>query len=182
MDSLSHHFLISMPTQRGSYFGDTVTYICRHDEHGAFGLVLNRPLELTLEDLLGQLELPTDVESDLVAIEGGPVEPRRGFVLHTDDRRFDSSEKAGDGLLLSYDRDALAAIGGGDAPGKYLVALGYAGWGAGQLDSELSANVWLTGPSSREVIFDLAFDARLDSAAAAIGVDLRLLSNDTGLA
>ena len=182
MMSQQHRFLISMPDLRGSYFGDTLTYLCRHDENGAFGLVVNRPLDLTLTDLLGQLDMPTEGAPDRVAVEGGPVEPRRGFVLHTSDKEYDSSEPAGDGLLLSYDRDVLAAIGAGEGPGKYLVALGFAGWGAGQLEQELSENVWLTGPSSKEVIFDAAFDSRLNDAAAAIGVDLRLLSNATGLA
>ena len=183
MMSRQHQFLISMPDLRGSYFGDTLTYLCRHDENGAFGLVVNRPLDLTLTELLGQLDMPTEGAPDRVAVEGGPVEPRRGFVLHTSDKEYDSSEPAGDGLLLSYDRDVLTAIGAGEGPGKYLVALGFAGWGAGQLEQELSENVWLTGPSSKDVIFDVAFDSRLKSdAAAAIGVDLRLLSNATGLA
>ncbi len=182
MQSLTGQFLIGMPKLRGSPFGDTVIYLWSHDRGGAQGLVVNRPHELTLISLFQQLELPLQSEVDAPLADGGPVERQRGFILHTEDVRVDSSEPAGQGLALSYSREILELIAAQRGPRQFLVALGYAGWGPGQLESELTDSAWLTSPSSREALFELPFEQRLEHVAGALGIDLRLLGSDAGLA
>ena len=183
MQRHAHQFLISMPNQSGSYFGDTLIYLVRHDDEGAFGLVVNRTLSLSVVDMLGQLDIAASaVDPDLMTMDGGPVEPERGFILHTNDVELDSSEDAGPGLAMSLDRRILDAIGRGDGPRHYLVALGYAGWAPEQLDDELRAGAWLTCPHSTDVLWDAPPETRLHRVADSMGVDLKLLSSDAGLA
>lgn len=170
-----------MPTMVGSYFGATVTYICEHNDEGAMGLVVNRPSDLTLRDLLDQLGLDNGaVAADIRVMDGGPVARERGFILHSDDERFEASVELGDGLMLTAAREVLEAIGRGAGPRHFLVALGYAGWDAGQLERELLDNAWLTCPSSHEVVFDEPFENRVNKAAEALGIDFRLLSGQAG--
>lgn len=179
--SLKNQFLLAMPTMVGSYFGDTVTYICEHNDEGAMGLVVNRPSDLTLRDLLDQLGLDNGaVAADTPVMDGGPVARERGFILHSDDERFEASVELGDGLMLTAAREVLEAIGRGAGPRHFLVALGYAGWDAGQLERELLDNAWLSCPSSREVVFDEPFDNRVNKAAEALGIDFRLMSGQAG--
>lgn len=179
--SLKNQFLLAMPGLTGSYFGDTVTYLCDHDEDGAMGLVINRPSELTLIELLVQLGLPAErIPADVVVMDGGPVARDRGFILHSDDRRFDGSLELGNGLLLTAAREALEAIGGGTGPRDYLVALGYAGWGAGQLEEELKDNAWLSCAVDLDVVFREPFSNRARKAAAVLGIDFRLMSGQAG--
>ena len=188
MHPLAGQFLISMPKLRGSVFGDAVIYLWAHDEQGAQGLVVNHPFELTLAELLSQLQLPSagDFEGRIVA--GGPVEPQQGFILHTDDVSVEGSEPAGaandegSGLTISYSREMLELIAAHCGPHRYLLALGYAGWGAGQLERELSDAVWLTAPSSHDVLFEVPFEQRLDCVARELGIDWRLLASDGGRA
>ena len=182
MQSLVGQFLISMPRLHGGLFGDTLIYLWSHDEHGAQGLVVNREHELTLTKLLHQLEIPSRLSHDVNVVDGGPVEPRRGFILHTDDVRVDSSEKAGAGLAMSCSRDILEFIASQRGPDRFLVALGYAGWGPGQLEDELTGSAWLTAPSSQEMLFDVPIGQRLDGVAALLGIDLNLLGADAGYA
>ena len=182
MQSLTGHFLISMPKLRGSLFDDTVIYLWSHDEHGAQGLVVNQAYDLTLAKLLHQLDIPSRGGLDMQVAAGGPVEQQRGFILHSNDVTIESSEPAGDGLAISYSREILDLIAAHRGPAEFLVALGYAGWGPGQLEYELGDSAWLTAPSSRETLFELPFEQRLDSVAAVLGIDLRLLGADAGLA
>ena len=183
MQRHAHQFLIAMPNQSGSYFGDTLIYLVRHDDDGAFGLVVNRPLPLSVVDMMAQLDAPADaVEPTAMTLDGGPVEAERGFILHTDDVRLDTSEPAGSGLMMSLDRRILEAIGRGEGPAHYLVALGYAGWAAEQLDDELKAGAWLTCPHSTDVLWRVPPETRLHHVADSMGVDLKLLSSDAGLA
>ena len=179
--SLKNQFLLAMPNQAGSYFGDTVTYICEHNADGAMGLMVNRPSPLTLVELLAQMGLETsDVAADIPVLEGGPVAAERGFVLHSQDTSFDSSLALGDGLMLSTAREMLEAIANGQGPDQFLVTLGYAGWGGGQLEDELKDNAWLNCPSSPDVLFDTPFEERVNKAAQALGIDFRLMSGQAG--
>lgn len=179
--SLRNQFLIAMPAMTGSYFGDTVIYLCEHNEDGAMGLVVNKPGELSLAELLTQLGMPADaVAADAAVMDGGPVSRDRGFILHSDDVRFDASLDLGDGLMLTAAREVLEAIGRGEGPSDYLVALGYAGWDGGQLEAELKDNAWLTCPASHEVLFRVPFQERVTRAAASLGIDFRLMSGQAG--
>jgi len=180
-NSLKHQFLIAMPGLAGSYFGSTLTYLCEHNDEGAMGLIVNRPSDLSLVDLLVQLGIRPDLApASAPVMEGGPVAPDRGFILHSDDRAFDASLDLGSGLMLTAAREVLEAIAAGSGPRDYLVALGYAGWGAGQLEEELKDNAWLTCPASLEVMFREPFDNRVNKAAAALGIDFRFLSGQAG--
>ena len=180
MHSLAGQFLISVPKLHDSFFNGALVYLWTHNEEGAQGLVVNQPHELTLVKLFDQLDVPFRIGFDRPVADGGPVEPQRGFILHTEDVRVDSSEEAGEGLAITYSREILELIASDQGPKRFLVALGYAGWGAGQLEAELADSAWLTAPSSAEALFDLPFEARLDHAAAMLGVDLRLLGADAG--
>jgi putative transcriptional regulator len=179
--SLKNQFLIAMPGLLGSYFGSTLTYLCEHNEDGAMGIIVNRPSDLSLIDLLVQLGIKPDrAPFGASVMEGGPVAPDRGFILHTDDLTFEASLPMGDGLILTAAREVLEAIAAGSGPQDYLVALGYAGWGAGQLEEELKDNAWLTCPASFQVLFQEPFDNRVQKAAAALGIDFRFLSGQAG--
>ncbi len=184
-NSLKNQFLIAMPAMTGGYFGDTVTYLCEHNDEGAMGLVINRPSELALRELLGQLGVEgSGVPGDMPVMDGGPVARERGFILHSDDVRFEASMDLGKGLMLTAAREVLEAIGRGEGPRDYLVTLGYAGWDAGQLESELKENAWLTCPANQtpthEVLFRVPFPERVIRAAAELGIDFRLMSGQAG--
>ena len=183
--SLANQFLIAMPGLAGSYFGDALIYLCEHNQEGALGLVVNRPSELSLIELLAQLGMPPHgLSSDVPVLDGGPVARDRGFILHSADRHFDASVDLGDGLMLTASREVLEAVAEGEGPQHFLVTLGYAGWGGGQLEEELKDNAWLSCPvpgSVRlEVLFDAPFETRARQAAAELGVDLRLFSGQAG--
>lgn len=179
--SLKNQFLLAMPNQAGTYFGDTVTYLCEHNADGAMGLMVNRPTDVTLSELLSQLGMdPRGMPLDVPVMEGGPVASDRGFILHTDDKSFSTSLALDDGVMLSTAREVLEAIAADDGPAHYLVALGYAGWGEGQLEAELKENAWLTCPGDREILFNTPFEQRVNKAAAALGIDFRLMSAQAG--
>lgn len=180
-DNLRNHFLLAMPIQGMSYFANTLTLVCEHTEEGAMGLVINRPSKVPVNELLAQLGIKTNSPATKVpVIEGGPVSPERAFILHSDDKKFAKSQTVAKGLALTVERDVLDAIAAGEGPKNFLVALGYAGWGKGQLDEELKQNVWLTCPADAEIIFTAPFSERLNKAAAAMGIDLRLMSGQAG--
>jgi putative transcriptional regulator len=179
--SLRSQFLLAMPNQAGSYFGDTVTYVCEHNPEGALGLMINRPTDVAVVDLLSQLGMePRGLALDVPVMEGGPVATGRGFILHTDDKIFPASMVLDGGVILSTAREALEAIAEGDGPANYLVAMGYAGWGEGQLEAELKENAWLTCPGDNDVLFNTPFEQRVNKAAAALGIDFRLMSSQAG--
>jgi putative transcriptional regulator len=180
---LKHHFLIAMPKpadEPDEYFSKTITYICEHNEEGAMGFMVNRPMKLTVGELLEQLGIAADVSSQQPVLEGGPVKTERGFILHSDDVQYEASLPLGNGLMLSTARQTLEAIGTGAGPKRYVVALGYAGWGSGQLENELLQNVWLTCPADIDILFDVPFDQRVNQAAASLGIDFRLMSTHAG--
>ncbi len=180
--SLKGQFLLAMPALAGTYFGSTLTYLCEHSESGAMGIIVNQPAELSLGELFDQLEITVtdDRCRDTPVLEGGPVTTDRGFILHTDDARFESSLALDDGLMLSTAREMLDAIATGNGPQQYLIALGYAGWGEAQLDSEMKDNAWLNCPASSEILFHTPFEERVSSAAAQLGFDFNLISGQPG--
>ena len=180
--SLANHFLIAMPGLQDPNFSRTVTYLCEHTDQGAMGIVINRPTDITLGDLLGQLEITTRLDwvRDTPVYQGGPVQTDRGFVLHSAGVDFDSTLNIPSDISVTTSRDVIEAIAGGEGPERTLIALGYAGWGGGQLEQEMSANSWLSGPADSEIIFRLDSEARWLAAARLLGVDLNLLSGEAG--
>ncbi len=179
---VKNQFLLAMPNLlfAGDYFRETITYVCDHNDKGAMGIVLNRPLELTVADILQQLELPNPADVEAVVLEGGPVQRNAAIILHSDDVRIEKSVTVGDGLALTAEVEMLAAIGRGQGPSQYVVALGYAGWGSGQLEGELNANTWLTCRGSKSLIFEVPFEERLETAARTLGIDFSLMSGQSG--
>lgn len=178
--SLKNQFLLAMPELRASYFGNTITYLCEHNDEGALGLMINRPTQMTLGELFDQLGIDAEHARDAIILEGGPVQQERGFILHTNDVQGEGSLPVGDGLMLSTAREVLQAIGEGEGPERFLIALGYAGWGAGQLENELKENSWLTCPAAPEIIFDAPFEERVQRAAASLGIDFNLIAERPG--
>ena len=175
--NLKHNFLLAMPDLASDYFAQSLTYICEHNEDGAIGIMINRPTDMSLIELFAQLGMPGNrAYTSTLLYEGGPVGPERGFVLHSADVELEAATKVAADVCLSTDLEALAAIAEDRGPGKFLVAMGYAGWGAGQLESEIANNAWLTAPASAEILFDTEPEQRLDAAAGSIGVDLRLIA------
>ena len=174
--------LIAMPGMRDERFARSVIYMCAHTEEGAMGLVLNQRLEpLTFSELMSQLELDEKHASKDVPVHcGGPVEAGRGFVLHTSDYQQEATLEVVNGVALTATVDILKAIARGDGPEKSLLALGYAGWGPGQLDMEIRANGWLQVPSDAEIIFDDQLDTKWERAFQRLGIDPRMLSDDMG--
>ncbi|MBB1486695.1 YqgE/AlgH family protein [Oceanospirillum sediminis] len=186
--SLRNHFLIAMPHLEDSDFSGTVTYICEHNEDGALGIVINKPLEqLAVPELFAQLDLPNPNSGlseghELVEhiYEGGPVHHERGFILHTGQASWDSSIQVSDEVALTTSVDVLEAIANRRGPQHTLIALGCAGWEGGQLEREIQENTWLTCEASLAVIFQAENSQRLQAAAGLLGIDINLLSSQAG--
>jgi putative transcriptional regulator len=171
--------LAAMPQMGDPRFERTVIYLCAHTAEGAMGLVVNRALEnVHLPDLLSQLGIPDLGRSDAIRVLfGGPVETGQGFVLHSADYVQDATLMVGGSVGLTATLDILKDIARGSGPHRSILALGYAGWGAGQLESEIQANGWLTVPADDTLLFDHDLDTKWERALAKIGVDIRLLSS-----
>lgn len=168
-----------MPGQIGGPFGGSVIYLCQHNADGAFGLVINKPSELKLSELCSELDLPTP-ERDRTLLDGGPVEPGRGFILHSPEAHYEGSLNITDEVVLSASSEALIEIGRGDGPTQSLLTMGYAGWGPGQLEGEMHTDAWLSCPGDPAVLFDTPIEQRAQRAARALGVDFRLISPQSG--
>ncbi len=181
-DCLRDHFLLSMPSLTEGIFCHSITYICEHGESGAMGIVINQPLELSVEEIFDHLNIDSLRDfSDQPVMAGGPVQIDHGFVLHRgSDTRWEASLRVTDEITLTTSRDILRAIAHGSGPAEHLIALGYAGWSAGQLEQELAANAWLTLPADSDIIFNTPVENRLSTAAAQLGVDLNLISVEAG--
>ncbi len=178
----TEHRLIARPSLADPNFSRTVTLICEHSEHGALGVVINRPTEVRLSELLDHLEIKTtDVNALAMPVyAGGPVQLDRGFILHSPLGDWQSTLKINPKLGLTTSLDILAAVAAGEGPKHNLIALGYAGWGAGQLEQEIAENAWLTVPSDTKILFDLPVEHRWQAAAQKLGVDLTLMAGDAG--
>lgn len=180
--NLTNHFLIAMPAMADPYFAKTLTFICEHNEQGALGLVVNRPIDLTLQALFEQIELELHDPnlSDLPVYFGGPVQMDRGFVLHQPIGQWQSTLVVEGEVGLTTSKDILDALGKGNGPGKVLVTLGYAGWAPGQLEHEIGQNGWLTVHAKPTVIFEMPAEERYAAAMQMLGVDFASLSQDAG--
>lgn len=180
--SLSGQLLVAMPSMPDPRFSKTVIYMCAHNAEGAMGLVINRAIDsLTFPDLLKQLGIETEnVESQIRILFGGPVESGRGFVLHSPDYQQEATLVVDNAVALTATVDILKAIAGGMGPDQSLLALGYAGWGPGQLDGELKANGWLHVDADESLIFDSMLESKWERALKKIGIEPSMLSSDIG--
>jgi putative transcriptional regulator len=180
--NLTHHFLIAMPNMADPYFSRTLTYICEHNDQGALGLVVNRPLDMTLQALFERLSLRI-AQSEVAGTPiyfGGPVQTDRGFVLHAPAGTWQSTLRVRDAIGLTTSKDILEAVGRGEGPERMLVTLGYAGWSAGQLEHELSQNAWLTVEATDDILFETPAEERLPAAMELLGIDFASLQDEAG--
>lgn len=183
MESLQNHFLIAMPDLDDPFFERTVTYICEHNEDGAMGLIVNQPAEMSVSKLLEQIEIQVPGEDLLersLVYSGGPVGTDRGFVIHAPQDTWRSSLQLSDEIMVTTSRDILQAFGSADAPDKFLLTLGYAGWDAGQLEHELASNHWLTIPADASILFETPSSERWQKAAEKLGIDIWQLAPGSG--
>jgi putative transcriptional regulator len=181
-DYLVGQLLIAMPNMRDPRFARTVIYVCAHNAEGAMGLVVNRLVgSVTFPDLLTQLGIDTDAATEEIRVHfGGPVESGRGFVLHSGEYHHDSTLRVAEQMALTATIDILQDMAKGSGPRRSLLALGYAGWGAGQLDAEIQSNGWLNVAADEQLVFDDNLDSKWERAIAKLGVDPALLSSDAG--
>lgn len=179
--SLRDHFLIAMPGLNDSSFAHSVTYICEHSEKGAMGVVINTATPMLLKEVFSQMDLDDlSDQGDLIVMNGGPVQPERGFVLHSNEAKWQSTLEISTDIYLTSSRDIITALATGDGPKQCLIALGYAGWGEGQLEAEIAANSWLTVPAHKGIIFNTPFEQRWTTAAQTLGIDVTLISSTAG--
>ena len=179
---LSHHFLIAMPAMTDPYFAKSLTYVCEHNEQGAMGVVVNRPISLTLSELFAQINMPLNQNEleDMPVHFGGPVQTDRGFVLHEPKGEWQSTLQINSKVGLTTSKDILQAVGEGVGPRHLLVTLGYAGWSEGQLEQEILQNAWLSVPADERILFDMPAEERLNAAMALLGIDYATLSDEAG--
>jgi putative transcriptional regulator len=182
MRSLQDHFLIAMPAMEDPNFNATVTYLCKHDAAGALGVVINRPSDTSLGELFDQLKVAPlhPAQASRPVLRGGPVERERGFVLHRSRLPFDVTFDTGGEVRVTVSSDILGAVARGEVAEPYVVALGYAGWGRGQLEAELLANAWLTVQADPALIFDTPFEQRWTAAVGLLGVDAHQITSYAG--
>jgi len=182
-DNLSGQFLLAMPGVVFGSLANTVIYVCEHNEHGALGLVVNRPTDLTVGTLLQRIELELPLEigpvQDSPVFFGGPIQTDRGFVLHADATKYSSSLEVG-GLTLTTSRDVLQEVAQGKGPQQLLITLGYAGWGSGQLEHEMAQNAWLNVAASDDILFHVPPAQRYDAALKILGIEATMLSGFVG--
>ena len=180
---LNNHFLIAMPSMKDPNFNGTVTYLCKHDEKGALGIIINRPLDMQVAEIFRQLSFDVidETQADRPVLGGGPVQREMGFVLHQSEETYDKTlNPAETGIKVTVSQDILNSMARGEGPKPALVALGYAGWDPGQLEAELAANAWLSVPANPTILFDTPFDERWEAAAALLGVSISQLSSYAG--
>ncbi len=179
--NLTHQFLIAMPAMADPNFSRTLTFVCEHNERGALGIVVNRPIDVTLGALLRQVDIAFEDSpmADQPVFYGGPVQFDHGFVLHRPLGSWKSTLPVGE-IGLTTSRDILEAMAQGQGPSERLVALGYAGWAPGQLEDEIKRNGWLTVAAGTELIFATPPESRYDAAMKALGIDPAFLSEEAG--
>jgi putative transcriptional regulator len=175
-------FLIAMPALQDPNFFHGVTYMCEHTAEGAMGIMVNRPLDISLGEVLSQMNIDTGIEAVIQQpiYLGGPVQCERGFVIHKPHGAWEASLMVTDEIAVTSSRDILEAIADGRGPEHCLVALGYAGWGPGQLEREMKENAWLNVPADDRIIFKVPYEQRWEAAAALSGVDLNRISSHIG--
>ncbi len=185
--SLAGQLLIAMPSMMDPNFHRTVTYICEHNENGALGLVINRPMDMDMGQIFQQLALTDERLANVTpslagdpVLCGGPVETQRGFVLHEEPGEWITTLTIGDRIHVTTSQDVLTAMATGDGPDRAIVVLGYAGWSPGQLEFEIAGNAWLNVPAAPHIIFDTPFDERWQGAAGLLGIDIATVSPQAG--
>jgi len=179
---LDRQVLIAMPGMVDSNFAGSITLLCQHNDAGAIGITINRLSDYSVGEILSQLHIncsDNDIRN-MPVLNGGPVAPDRGFVLHTSQQGFESSLAVGPDIMVTTSRDVLAAIAQGKGPEKFMVALGYAGWGGGQLEQEMLHNAWLTVLADSAIVFDTPVPNRFDDALGRLGVKLDQLHSTCG--
>lgn len=181
--NLTHQFLIAMPGVIDSPFSGSVVYICEHNERGALGLVINRPTDIDMSTLFDKIDIKLEIAllQHQPVLYGGPVQTERGFVLHEPQTEpYHSSLRVPGGLEMTTSKDVLEQVAAGNGPSRFILTLGYSGWGAGQLEDELAHNGWLTVPADQAIIFDTPIEARQQAAMALLGVSPLTLSTEVG--
>jgi putative transcriptional regulator len=179
---LSNHFLLAMPSLREGIFSHSITYICEHGENGAMGIIINQALELSVAEIFEHLQIKASSSAyQEPVMAGGPVQIDHGFVLHRNcATEWEASLEVTPEITLTTSRDILKSIAEGNGPLDHLIALGYAGWSAGQLEEELAQNSWLTLPADANIIFSTPYQQRHSAAAAILGIDMNLISGRAG--
>jgi putative transcriptional regulator len=180
--NLTNQLLVAMPGLQDPHFSQTVTLVCEHSDKGALGIVLNKPLSMRLAEVLTQMNLPArdDSVGAQIVLRGGPVHQDRGFVLHRPGGAWDSTHRISDSIQVTTSRDVLAAMARGEGPEQAFIALGYAQWGAGQLEQELKDNSWLTLPLNEAMLYELPYEDRWLAAWRSLGVDVASVSPSAG--
>jgi len=184
--NLQHHFLIAMPALQDPLFKRSVVYICEHNDEGAMGLIINKPLEnLTINGMLQKLKIrpsqrDTQINLDKPVFNGGPVSEDRGFILHSADQTFASSIRVSDNTVITTSRDVLESMGTPEQPDDVLVTLGYCSWEKDQLESELLENTWLTAPANSNILFRTPIAERWHEAAKSIGIEIHMMPAEAG--
>jgi putative transcriptional regulator len=180
--NLTDNFLIAMPALADPYFARALVYICEHNDNGALGIIVNRPIDMNLGSLFDKIDIKLEADqlSGLPVYFGGPVQMDRGFVLHRPIGLWQSTLVVNQEVGLTSSRDVLAAVGSAGVPTEILVTLGYSGWEAGQLESELAQNSWLTVPAKPAILFDLPPEERLSAALQKLGISFAQLSDVAG--
>ena len=186
---LQSQLLIAMPNLGDPQFEHTVTLICQHNDDGCFGLMINRPMQVTIDDLFEQLNIPVDNTKikGMQALSGGPVQVEQGFIIHdspssgnTDEKKWENTMIINDDLAVTASKDILFSIAQGDGPENFLLALGCASWAPGQMEQEVLNNSWLNCPVDKQIIFDTPYEKRWHGAVDSLGVDVNFISNVAG--
>jgi putative transcriptional regulator len=184
--NLTNHFLVAMPGMADPFFYRAVIYICEHNEDGAMGLIINAPIDITVAGMLKQVEVESihpkiyKEHLNMPVLNGGPVSEDRGFILHEPKDEYHSSIQMTDKLMVTTSKDILGVLGTEAEPKNYIVALGYSGWTAGQLEKELAENAWLTVKADPEVMFNTPVHQRWNKAVEMLGIDPAQLSTESG--
>lgn len=164
-------------------FAGTLTYICEHNEEGAMGIIINKPIKAGLNDILAQLDLP-EVDKPHPIFWGGPVQEDRGFIIHSsgyeNEQKWESSIEICPGIRLTTSKDIIKAIAENHGPEKFIIALGYAGWGSGQLEQELAENTWLSYPANEQLLFDADIAKKRKAAITSLGITEHQLNSQIG--
>ncbi len=179
---LQSQLLIAMPGLGDPYFEHSVTLICQHNSEGCFGLTINRPIEITIDELFDQLDISSEKFPDkqMLALRGGPVQIEQGFIIHDSERKWENTLEVCDDLAVTASRDILEDIAKGNGPENYILTLGCASWAPGQVESEIKENSWLNCPVDKKIIFNMPYADRWQGAADTLGFDVNLISEVAG--
>ncbi|UJF19062.1 YqgE/AlgH family protein [Vibrio sp. SS-MA-C1-2] len=184
--NLTNHFLIAMPSMEDPAFKNSVVYICEHDEKGAMGITINRPINISVSNMLEQVTTSKPVYNEAChnleqsVLSGGPVASDRGFIIHNAVDRFDSTMKVTSSISVTTSKDILETLTTNDQPTQFIVALGYSGWDAGQLEQELATNSWLTISADPDILFSTPIEEKWKVAMSQLGIDTVNLSSQVG--